>query len=377
MLLALLSRLAPEQVGQLTVAHDALAEEQDDEHDDDRHDRHAEAILEQAGRLNPKEFAGVEAAQQPFDAGNVEEARDDGAGDRADAADDDDEQDLIGHRALEREGLHCAHVHGEHAAADAREERRDDKGEALVVREVDAHGLGGDLIVADGLEGAAVGRVNHQQDDADEDGDQNEIGPGMAKVRITFEQVGAVGDRAEGVPLEERAEDLGEAERRDGEVVGLQPKHRQTNEVRHQRGDQAADEQGDEDADYGARALAEEIRERLRQGELDEAAFKLLIDARALGDRDAEHGVGIRAEQHEARLTEGEQAREAVEQVHRDGDEGIDRGLLDDLDDDVIAGEDGVEVDARAEQNEQDDGDDERFAMQFFRHDVHLLTLYR
>lgn len=107
----------------------------------------------------------------------------------------------------------------------------------------------------------------------------------MAKVRITFEQVGAVGDRAEGVPLEERAEDLGEAERRDGEVVGLQPEHRQTNEVRHQRGDQAADEQGDEDADDGARALAEEIRERLRQGELDESALKLLIDARALGDR--------------------------------------------------------------------------------------------
>ena len=246
-----------------------------------------------------------------------------------------------------------------------------------MVREVDAHGLGGDLIVADGLEGAAVGRVDHQQDDADENGDQDEVGPGVAKVRITFEQVGAVGDRAEGVPLEERAEDLGEAERRDGEVVGLQPEHRQTNEVRHQRGDQAADEQGDEDADYGAHALAEEIRERLRQRELDESALKLLIHARALGDWDAEHGVGIRAEQHEARLTEGEQAREAVEQVHRDGDEGIDRGLLDDLDDDVIAGEDGVEVDARAEQNEQDDGDDERFAMQFFRHDVHLLTLYR
>ena len=126
-----------------------------------------------------------------------------------------------------------------------------------------------------------------------------------------------------------------------------------------------------------ARALAEEICERLRQRELDESALKLLVHARTLGDRDAEHGVGIRAEQHEARLTEGEQAREAVEQVHRDGDEGIDRGLLDDLDDDVIAGEDGVEVDARAEQNEQDDGDDERFAMQFFRHDVHLLTLYR
>ena len=79
----------------------------------------------------------------------------------------------------------------------------------------------------------------------------------------------------------------------------------------------------------GARALAEEIRERLRQGELDESALKLLIHARTLGDRDAEHGIGIRAEEHEARLTEGEQAREAVEQVHRDGNEGIDRGLLD------------------------------------------------
>ncbi len=36
-----------------------------------------------------------------------------------------------------------------------------------MVGEIDAHGLRRDLIVADGLERAAVGRVDEQQDDAD------------------------------------------------------------------------------------------------------------------------------------------------------------------------------------------------------------------
>ena len=69
---------------------------------------------------------------------------------------------------------------------------RDDKGEALVVRKVDAHGLGGDLVVADGLEGAAVGGVDQSaQTHADEHADAGcRYGPvALAEVGIALEKV--------------------------------------------------------------------------------------------------------------------------------------------------------------------------------------------
>ena len=47
------------------------------------------------------------------------------------------------------------------------EEGADAEGQPLVAGEVDAHGLGGHLIVPDGLEGPAVGGVDEQQDAAD------------------------------------------------------------------------------------------------------------------------------------------------------------------------------------------------------------------
>ena len=43
-----------------------------------------------------------------------------------------------------------------------------------MLEQVDAHGLGGDLIVPDGLEGPAVGGVDQQHDDGDADADDHE-----------------------------------------------------------------------------------------------------------------------------------------------------------------------------------------------------------
>ena len=104
---------------------------------------------------------------------DIQEGRDAAAGDAADAADNDHQQGLIGHGRLEGGGLHRGLEHGQQRAAHAREEARDDECVHLVAEEVDAHGLGGHFVVADGLEGAAVGGVDQKDDESDrQDRDQ-------------------------------------------------------------------------------------------------------------------------------------------------------------------------------------------------------------
>ena len=61
------------RVRQFLLAHQALAEEQHDDHDDDREHDQPETAAEQA-RLNAEELAAVEAAQPPLGAGYEQEA---------------------------------------------------------------------------------------------------------------------------------------------------------------------------------------------------------------------------------------------------------------------------------------------------------------
>src|SRR5699024_1953017 len=109
----------------------------------------------------------VQKAQPPFRAGHIQEGGKARAGDGADAADDHDEQYLIGHSGGVDLGLGVVSEHGEQGAAHPGEEGGDAEGEHLVPGEVDAHGLGGDLILPDGLEGTAVGGVDEHDDDDD------------------------------------------------------------------------------------------------------------------------------------------------------------------------------------------------------------------
>ena len=81
---------------------------------------------------------------------------------RAHAADDHDQQNLIGHGGLERVRLHGALIHGQQRTAHPREEGADHEGHLLVMEQVDAHGLRRDLVVADRLECPTVGGVNQQ-----------------------------------------------------------------------------------------------------------------------------------------------------------------------------------------------------------------------
>ena len=180
------------------------------------------------------------------------------------------------------------------------------------MEQVDTHGLGCDFIIADRLERTAVRRVDQEDDNGYADCRSSKDRNDRLEGRIGLEQVGTVGDRAKRIPLDNRADNLGKAEGSDGQIVALESEHRHANQPGEQRGQKA----GCDDAGDG------------RQGEIDDTAVIILIDGHALVHRNGKYGIGIRAYKHEARLAQGEQAREAVQQVHGDGDQRIDRALL-------------------------------------------------
>ena len=49
-----------------------------------------------------------------------------------------------------------------------------------------------------------------------------------------LDHVGAVGDGAQLIPLEHGADDLGKAQRSDGQIVALEPQHRKSDEPREE-----------------------------------------------------------------------------------------------------------------------------------------------
>ena len=204
--------------------------------------------------------------------------------------------------------------------------------------EVDAHGLGGHLIVPDGLEGPAVGGVDEQQDAADAQRPQqegHEGGQAQGKARQldveageggeALEGVGAVGDGAQFVPLEDGPDDLAEAQGGDGQIVGLQPQHRQSDQPRHGGRHDAGEDQRQQHADHKAHGAA---AEELRQGEVDGGALVDIVHTLPGRHRDGQDGVGVGAQQHEAGLAQREQAGEAVEQVHGGSHHRVHRALF-------------------------------------------------
>ena len=78
----------------------------------------------------------------------------------ANAANDHDQQDLVGHGRGEHLGLRLIGEHGEQAAAHSGEKRADAEGQPLVAGQIDAHGLCRHLIIPDSLESPAVGGVD-------------------------------------------------------------------------------------------------------------------------------------------------------------------------------------------------------------------------
>ena len=206
--------------------------------------------------------------------------------------------------------------------------------------EIDAHGLRRHLVVPDGFKGPAVGGVDEKHDDGHADARQQEgreggeaqhrLPIGVLDVEVgeggeVFQGVGAVGDRPQLIPLEHRPDDLAEAQGGDGQIVAFQPQHGKADEPGHRRRHAAPQNQRQHHPQHQAKRPA---AEKLRQGEVDGGAVVDIVDRVPLGGGNGQNRVGIRAQQHEARLAQGEQAREAVEQVHGNRHQGVDRALF-------------------------------------------------
>ena len=99
----------------------------------------------------------LEAARSHSEREREDGGRDDGAGDGAHAAEHHHHHHLDGLHEGEQRGLTSRILWTNRPPATPGEGRRDDEGAHLVARGVDAHGLGRDLVLADGEQRPAVG----------------------------------------------------------------------------------------------------------------------------------------------------------------------------------------------------------------------------
>ena len=257
--------------------------------------------------------------------------------------------------------------------------------------EVDAHGLRRHLVVPDGLEGPAVGGVDQQDDDRHADPRQKEgreggqpqhrLPGGVGDVEAgeggeVFQGVGPVGDGPQLIPLEDGPDNLAEAQGGDGQVVALQPQHRQSDEPGHGGGHKAPQNQRRQHPQHQSHGPA---AEHLRQGEVDGGTIIYIVYGLPLGGGNGQNGVGIRPQQHEARLSQGEQAREAVQQVHGHRHQGVHRALFQGGEQhDVLVGVQGVLQDHHQRQQRRGAQQGNPGALVYrFLHSVRPLTLCR
>ena len=109
--------------------------------------------------------------------------------------------------------------------------------------QIDTHSFCRHLIIANRLEGTTVGRVDDQHDNSDADAGNNEREQHAVEVGELPQQVRGVGQRAHLVPLNDSAHDLSEAQRGNGQIIGLQLQHWQADKPRKQRRHHAGQEE--------------------------------------------------------------------------------------------------------------------------------------
>ena len=131
-----------------------------------------------------------------------------------------------------------------------------------------------------------------------------------------FDAQGAVGDG--GGVHDEHADDLGEAEGRNAEVVAAEAQHRDADDEGEERSHHAAEDDGEPER----RVQGGEGRQYL----LDEPHHFLLVG------REHAEGGHIGADGHEAGVTQREHAGEAVDDVQGDGEDAVHRHEVQDLD---------------------------------------------
>ena len=149
------------------------------------------------------------------------------------------------------------------------------------------------------------------------------------------EHVRSVRETANGVPLEECADDFGKAKCRDREVVAFEPEHWETDEKREKRRENTCEDQRYEDAEEHSDACvaAKDPGENFLKRELDNPAVKILVDRCAVSGWDHQYAVSVGSDQHESGLSQREEPGEAIQQVHGNCDNGVDGCFLQDYED--------------------------------------------
>ena len=146
---------------EFSVSEEALTEEQDDNHQQNREYQHTHTGNGWEGKAADCE-AFVQKAEELFGKGNNEGCHY-RAGDAAHTADDYDEEQLIDQCVLEVDRSNDTDDAGNQATAQAGHKAGDNEGPQLVCKKIDAHCLGGHFIVTDRLERAAIACPHHAQ----------------------------------------------------------------------------------------------------------------------------------------------------------------------------------------------------------------------
>src|SRR6516164_9990738 len=145
----IIADVAPEAVEPLRLYHQ---EKDDQETEDDQ--SHARGHRRKRRRVPEIAAEGFDDDADGDRQHGDEDGTEDAAEHRAEAADDDHRQIVDGDDDLERLVVGDAEIVGVEDAAHAGVERGDGKGQELVAENVDADDFGGDILVADGDEGA-------------------------------------------------------------------------------------------------------------------------------------------------------------------------------------------------------------------------------
>ncbi|MDZ7599019.1 MAG: hypothetical protein U5J82_12190 [Desulfobacterales bacterium] len=133
--------------------------------------------------------------------------------------------------------------------AHAGEKGPEGEGEQLVSEDVDAHGLGRGLVVADGLEDVAGVAVHDADDEIEGQQAPAVVPPQVGVVRNALEAQGAVGHARQVVG--QHADDLGKAQGGDPQVVVAQAQDRKADQDAEGGRPQPAQQDGHEKGRLG------------------------------------------------------------------------------------------------------------------------------
>ena len=118
-----------------------------------------------------------------------------------------------------------------------------------MLKQVDAHRLRRDLILADRLKGASIGGVDQQHHQCDADSSDDKRGKQNRQTkqfREGWHLIKAIGAVCNGIHLragKNGADDLGKSKRGNRQIIAFQTQHRDTDQCGKSRSDQAAGNQ--------------------------------------------------------------------------------------------------------------------------------------